>query len=232
MNFELEIMNFESKNALLDVYCKEIARYKKLSQEEECAIIERMSKDDMAARKILIESYLGLVVSMANNPKFRHQAELLDLIQEGNIGLIKAVDCFDPATGNSFVAFAMECIKNRMLLFVQNQPEEMLVLDSKVFEDDEEYVCHGDLVVDEANELGSASYEIVEDKMINEEREEHLYAKMERLPSREREVVQLLYGVGVRDAMSLQEVAMMVGLSKERVGQIRDTALRRLSLLK
>jgi RNA polymerase sigma factor (sigma-70 family) len=68
--------------------------------------------------------------------------------------------------------------------------------------------------------------------MINEEREEHLYAKMERLPSREREVVQLLYGVGVRDAMSLQEVAMMVGLSKERVGQIRDSALRRLSLLK
>ena len=222
-------MNFESENALLNVYCKEIARYKRLSEEEECAVIKRMNKGDMAARKMLIESYLGLVVSMANNPKFRHQAEVLDLIQEGNIGLIKAVDCFDPATGNSFTIFAMQCIKNRMILFLKKRYEELLTLDSKVAENEEEYICGVDLVVDEANVLGDASYEIVEDKMINEEREEHLYAKMERLPSREREIVQLLYGVGVRDAMSLQEVAMMVGLSKERVGQIRDSALRHLA---
>ena len=213
----------------MNVYCKEIARYRMLSEQEERAVIERMSQGDMQARKVLIESYLRLVVSMANNPKFRHQAEVLDLIQEGNIGLIKAVDCFDPATGNSFVAFAMECIKNRIILFLKKRHEELLILDSKVAENDEEYICGVDLVIDEANVLGDASYEIVEDKMINEEREEHLYAKMERLPSREREVVQLLYGVGVRDAMSLQEVAMMVGLSKERVGQIRDSALRHLS---
>ena len=222
-------MDFESENALLDLYCKEIARYKKLSDKEECAIIERMSKDDMAARKMLIESYLGLVVSMANNPKFRHQAEVLDLIQEGNIGLIKAVDCFDPATGNSFVAFAMECIKNRIILFLKKRHEELLILDSKVAENDEEYICGVDLVIDEANELGSASYESAENKMISEERMQCVYAALERLPKRERMVVQLLYGLGVRDAMSLQEVAMMVGLTKERVGQIRDDALRHLA---
>ena len=76
--------------------------------------------------------------------------------------------------------------------------------------------------------LGDASYDIVEDEMINAEREQHLYAQIKRLPRREREVVQLLYGLGIQDAMSLQEVAMMVGLSKERVGQIRDEALRKL----
>ena len=218
-----------NSESLLNLYCQEVARYRMLSEQEERAVIERMSQGDMQARKVLIESYLRLVVSMANNPKFRHQAEVLDLIQEGNIGLIKAVDCFDPATGNSFVAFAMECIKNRIILFLKKRHEELLILDSKVAENDEEYICGVDLVIDEANVLGDASYEIVEDKMINEEREEHLYAKMERLPSREREVVQLLYGVGVRDAMSLQEVAMMVGVSKERVGQIRDSALRHLA---
>ena len=218
-----------NSESLLNLYCQEVARYRMLSEQEERAVIERMSQGDMQARKVLIESYLRLVVSMANNPKFRHQAEVLDLIQEGNIGLIKAVDCFDPATGNSFVAFAMECIKNRIILFLKKRHEELLILDSKVAENDEEYICGVDLVIDEANVLGDASYEIVEDKMINEEREEHLYAKMERLPSREREVVQLLYGVGVRDAMSLQEVAMLIGVSKERVGQIRDSALRHLA---
>lgn len=222
-------MNFESENALLDLYCKEIARYKKLSDKEECAVIERMSQGDMQARKMLIESYLGLVVSMANNPKFRHQAEVLDLIQEGNIGLIKAVDCFDPATGNSFVAFAMECIKNRIILFLKKRHEELLILDSKVAENDEEYICGVDLVIDEANVLGDASYESAENKMISEERMQGVYAALERLPKRERMVVQLLYGLGVRDAMSLQEVAMMVGLTKERVGQIRDNALSHLA---
>ena len=108
-------MNFELENSILDLYCHEVARYKKLSNKEECEIIERMSQGDMVAREMLIQSYLRLVVSMAKNPKYRHQAEVLDLIQEGNIGLIKAVDCFDPATGNSFVAFAMECIKNRII---------------------------------------------------------------------------------------------------------------------
>ena len=232
MNFELEIMNIEAEKSPLDWYCQEVARYRMLSEQEERAVIERMSQGDMQARKVLIESYLRLVVSMAKNSKFRHKAEVLDLIQEGNIGLIKAADCFDASLGYSFAGFATECIKNRILLFVQNKSEELLMLDSKVFEDDEEYICHGDLVVDEANELGSASYESAENMMISEEIKQGVYAALKQLPRRERMVVQLLYGLGVRDVMSLQEVAMLIGVSKERVGQIRDGALKQLERLK
>ena len=225
-------MNFELENSLLELYCKEVARYKKLSKKEECAIIERMSQGDMVARQTLIQSYLRLVVSMAKHPKYRHQAEVLDLIQEGNIGLIKAADCFDAGMGNSFAIFATECIKNRMLLFVSKKYDVLLNLDSKVYEDAEEYICHADLVVDEANILGDASFGMIEDVMIDEERKQRAYAAIEKLPKREREVVQLLYGVGVRDAMNLQEVAMLLGVSKERVGQMRDSALRRLESVK
>ena len=221
-----------NSESLLNWYCQEVARYRMLSEQEERAVIERMSQGDMQARKVLIESYLRLVVSMAKNSKFRHQAEVLDLIQEGNIGLIKAADCFDASLGYSFAGFATECIKNRILLFVQNKSEELLMLDSKVFEDDEEYVCHGDLVVDEANVLGSASYESAENMMISEEIKQGVYAALKQLPRRERMVVQLLYGLGVRDVMSLQEVAMLIGVSKERVGQIRDGALKQLERLK
>ena len=77
-------MHFELKVSLLNLYCQEVARYKKLSQQEECAVIERMCQSDMAARQILIQSYLRLVVSRAKHPKYRHQAEVLNLIQEGN----------------------------------------------------------------------------------------------------------------------------------------------------
>jgi RNA polymerase sigma factor (sigma-70 family) len=225
-------MNFELENSLLELYCKEVARYKKLSEKEECTIIERMSQGDMVARQMLIESYLRLVVSMAKHPKYRHQAEVLDLIQEGNIGLIKAADCFDAGMGNSFAIFATKCIKNRMLLFVSKKNDDVLSLDSKVYEDAEEYICHADLVMDEANILGDASFGMIEDVMIDEEMKQRAYAAIEKLPKREREVVQLLYGVGVRDAMSLQEVAMLLGVSKERVGQIRDSALRQLESVK
>ena len=221
-------MNFELENSILDLYCHEVARYKKLSDKEECEIIERMSQGDMVAREMLIQSYLRLVVSMAKNPKYRHQAEVLDLIQEGNIGLIKAADCFDASLGYSFAGFATECIRNRMLLFVNKKYEELLVLETPAFEDSEEYVTEADRVVDEANILGDASYRIAEDVMMEEERRQMLYAAIEKLPRRDREVIQLLYGVGVRDAMSLQEVAMLLGVTKERVGQIRDEALRKL----
>lgn len=221
-------MNFELENSILDLYCHEVARYKKLSDKEECEIIERMSQGDMVAREMLIQSYLRLVVSMAKNPKYRHQAEVLDLIQEGNIGLIKAADCFDAFLGYSFAGFATECIRNRMLLFVNKKYEELLVLDTPAFEDSEEYVTEADRVVDEANILGDASYRIAEYVMMEEERRQMLYAAIEKLPRRDREVIQLLYGVGVRDAMSLQEVAMLLGVTKERVGQIRDEALRKL----
>ncbi len=225
-------MNFEAEKSPLDWYSQEVARYKMLTEQEEYAVIERMSQGDMEARKVLIESYLRLVVSMAKNSKFRHKAEVLDLIQEGNIGLIKAVDCFDASLGYSFASFATECIKNRILLFVQNKSEELLMLDSKVFEDDEEYICHADMVVDETNVLGSASYESAENMMISEEIKQGVYAALKQLPRRERMVVQLLYGMGVRDVMSLQEVAMLIGVSKERVGQIRDIALRQLESVK
>ena len=221
-------MNFELENSILDLYCHEVARYKKLSNKEECEIIERMSQGDMVAREMLIQSYLRLVVSMAKNQKYRHQAEVLDLIQEGNIGLIKAADCFDASLGYSFAGFATECIRNRMLLFVNKKYEELLVLETPAFEDSEEYVTEADRVVDEANILGDASYRIAEDVMMEEERRQMLYATIEKLPRRDREVIQLLYGVGVQDAMSLQEVAMLIGVTKERVGQIRDEALRKL----
>ena len=215
-------MNIES------IYYQEIRGYKPLSPSEESSLFERMHAGDISARESLIHSHLRLVVTMAKNPKWKHQAELLDLIQEGNIGLIQAVDSFDPRSDSSFAGFACICIRHSMLNFMRKRYDELLVLDTLVFEDSEEYVTEADMVVDEATVLGDASFVSAEEQLLANERRSHLQDALEHLPRREREVLELLYGIGVRQAMSLHEVSMLLDISPARICQIRDDALSKL----
>ena len=212
-------------NPLLNRYCREIRQYKTLSPEEECDVIERMCKGDMQAREKLIESYLRLVVSIAQHPKFSRQEDIMDLIQEGNIGLILAVDSYLPDSDISFAGYAAICIRNRLIHFVKKN-REVLVLDIPVYEDSDEYITCADKLVDEATCFSDASYRNVEDEWMQGERRSGLFMALESLHWREREVLQLLYGLDVRKAMSVQEVAMLLGISTKRVGQIRQKALQ------
>jgi RNA polymerase sigma factor (sigma-70 family) len=210
------------------MYYNEIRGYKPLSPTEEQSLFERMHAGDISARESLIHSYLRLVVTMAKNPKWKHQAELLDLIQEGNIGLMQAVDCFDPRSDSSFAGFACVCIRHSMLNFMRKRYDELLVLDTPAFEDSEEYVTEADMVVDEATVLGDVSFVNAEEQLLADERRIHLLDALEHLPRREREVLELLYGIGVRQAMRLHEVSMLLGVSTESVRHLRDEALRKL----
>lgn len=218
----------QNTTSLLHTYSREIAHYTTLSPEEESIILERLCAGDHSARERLIHSYLRLVVSIARHPKLTRLAEVMDLIQEGNIGLIQAVDSYNLNAGCRFDTFAMVCIRNRILSFIQQTGKVLLVLDKPVFEDADEYITHADRVVDEATVLGDASFLNVEEMMLREEWRTALLAAMDRLHWKEREVLQLLYGVGVRRAMTVQEVSLMLGVSKVRVGQIRIHALRQL----
>jgi RNA polymerase sigma factor (sigma-70 family) len=100
------------------------------------------------------------------------------------------------------------------------------MLDTPIFEDSDEYITRADTITDEATFLSDASYRIVDEEWMSDERRRCLLMALELLPSREREVLQLLYGLGVRPAMNMQEVAMLLGVSTKRVGQIRKKALQ------
>lgn len=212
-------------HSLLTMYCREISQYKTLSSAEECQIIQQICKGDMQAREKLIESYLRLVVSIARHPKFCQQEDIMDLIQEGNIGLIQAVDSYIPESNRGFASYAAICIKNRLINYVQKS-RALLILDTPMFEDSDEYITRADTITDEATFLSDASYRIVDEEWMSDERRRCLLMALELLPSREREVLQLLYGLGVRPAMNMQEVAMLLGISTKRVGQIRKNALQ------
>lgn len=106
-------------NENLSTYLKEISRQALLSYEEEIELAKRIKKGDQEARKKLIISNLRLVVSVAN--KYLHYGlPLLDLIEEGNLGLIKAVDKYEYTKGYKFSTYATWWIRQSISRFLAN----------------------------------------------------------------------------------------------------------------
>ncbi len=103
----------------ISAYLREISRQPLLSHEEEVDLAMRMERGDQEARKKLITSNLRLVVSVAN--KYLHYGlPLLDLVEEGNLGLIKAVDRFDYRKGYKFSTYATWWIRQSVSRFLAN----------------------------------------------------------------------------------------------------------------
>ncbi len=111
--------NFRQYKDSMSAYLKEISRQPLLRYEEEIDLAKRMKKGDQEARKKLIISNLRLVVSVAN--KYLHYGlPLLDLVEEGNLGLIKAVDKFDHTKGYKFSTYATWWIRQAISRFLAN----------------------------------------------------------------------------------------------------------------
>ncbi len=110
------VRHFDSS---INTYLKEISRQPLLTFEEEVALAKRMEKGDQEARKLLIISNLRLVVSVAN--KYLHYGlPLLDLVEEGNLGLIKAVDKYDHSRGYKFSTYATWWIRQSVSRYLAN----------------------------------------------------------------------------------------------------------------
>ena len=109
-----EYLDSDSDNEVLSIYLREINRIPLLSHEEETELAVKAKNGDKAARERLINSNLRFVVSVAK--KFRGQGlPLLDLINEGNIGLITAIDKFEPDKGYHFISYAVWWIRQSIL---------------------------------------------------------------------------------------------------------------------
>lgn len=211
---------------ILQSYLRDISRYPQLSPKEELTLATRARQGDADAREQLIHAHLLMVVNIARQYQ-RPDVEMLDLIQEGNIGLIKAVDKFDPTRGTKFSTYAFYWINKHIQRFLNHEPDDLVSLDMEIT-DSSEYLLLSDTIADRPTLLGSQTIQHIDAVMESEERQRQVRQMLSHLPEREQEVIRLLYGMDLRRSYTVSEVAKMLRISKVRVCQLRDRALKRM----
>ena len=263
------ITNRES--ASLDKYLQEIGREELVTPDEEVELAQRIRKGDQEALEKLTRANLRFVVSVAK--QYQNQGlSLPDLINEGNLGLIKAAEKFDETRGFKFISYAVWWIRQSILQALAEQSRIVRLPLNQVgslnkinkaltrFEQEnerqptnEELSEMIDVPKDKISDtlrVGSrhvsvdAPFVEGEDNslldvlpnddspmadrgLVNESLNTEIERALSTLTDREREIVKSFFGIGCQE-MTLEEIGERFGLTRERVRQIKEKAIRRL----
>ena len=259
----------------LRLYLRSIGRVDLLTADQEVMLAKRIERGDMEAKQQMIEANLRLVVSIAKNYLGRGLT-FLDLIQEGSLGLIRAVEKFDYRRGYKFSTYATWWIRQAVtraiadkartiripvhmveklnkVVHVERQlvqdlgrepsPEEIakdlewttrevkdilrmaqlpVSLEKPIGEDEDSSL--GDFVEDETAE---SPFELASENL----RRQNVRKALEALPEREREVMEMRFGLNGHQARTLEEVGRAFGVTRERIRQIENNTLKKLESL-
>lgn len=211
---------------ILQTYLQDISKYPQLSPQQELTLATRARQGDAEAREQLIHAHLSLVVRVAKI-YMPPCDEIMDLIQEGNIGLIYAVDKFDPTRGTKFSTYAFYWINKHIQRFLNHEPDNLVSLDMEIT-DSHEYLLLSDTIADRPTLLGSQTIQHIDAKIEHEERQRQVRQILSRLPEREQEVLKLLYGLDNYPILSRNEVAQIIGVTPQFISRIRIDSLRQL----
>lgn len=211
---------------MIKLYYRDISKFSPLTEEEEQQLVILVGQGDEQARKILIESHLLLVTKIARQYR-QPNIELLDLIQEGNLALIEAVDRFSPEVGSRFSTFVVWRIHKAIQKFIGIN-NNLLSLETPILDEDGQMRFLSDSIVDEENIMGSPSCETVDFTMEQREIIELLQHRMAKLSTKERKILEMLYGMDGQKPKSIYEVASTLGICRQRLQRIVKKAMRRL----
>ncbi|MDR1581999.1 MAG: RNA polymerase sigma factor RpoD/SigA [Prevotellaceae bacterium] len=263
------ITNRES--ASLDKYLQEIGREELISVEEEVELAQRIKKGDQEALEKLTRANLRFVVSVAK--QYQNQGlSLPDLINEGNLGLIKAAEKFDETRGFKFISYAVWWIRQSILQALAEQSRIVRLPLNQVgslnkinkalakFEQENERTPSSEelsIILDIPQEKVSDTIRVSgrhvsvdapfvdgEDNslldvlvnndspnadrgLLNESLSKEIERALSTLTERERDIVRYFFGIGTQE-MTLEEIGEQFGLTRERVRQIKEKAIRRL----
>ena len=207
-----------------ETYLRDISRYPQpITQEQELTLALRARQGDTEAREQLIHSHLRMVVNIARQYQ-RPGVEMLDLIQEGNIGLITAVDKFDPTQGHRLTTLAFYWINKQIQRFLNNELDDLISLDMEI-NDGTAILLLSDTIEDKGTILGDPTIQNIETQMENQERQQLVHNMLATLSPREQEVLKLLYGIDNYPVLSRNEIAKIIGVREEQVSRIKTRAL-------
>ena len=269
------IANFmESDDELLGLYFSDINKIPMLTYEEEYELAMKAKKGDRAAFDRIINANLRFVVSVAK--KYQGQGlPLSDLIDEGNIGLITALEKFEPEKGYHFISYAVWWIRqsimkaisekarpvrlplNRSNELVQILKAQRTLMHSKETDTPDTADIAEETGLDETlvKDLLQISQEMVnldatikgkddsessmtdfledpnqtpEDEVVESSLSEEITDLLAVLTEKEQEIIRLRYGLTGKKPMSLKEIGVVFGLTKERIRQIEKRSLEKL----
>jgi RNA polymerase primary sigma factor len=263
------ITNRES--ASLDRYLSEIGKKEMITAEEETLLARRIRDGDDEALMILTTANLRFVVSVAK--QYQNQGlSLPDLINEGNIGLIKAARRFDETRGFKFISYAVWWIRQGIMQAIaeqsriirlplnkvgalnkirkaqaileqdlERQPTTSEIADSLSVSESEIsaamaasvwHLSTESLMPGNDTRLGDVLEDVNSEQpdalMMEDSKYTEIQRSLNTLTEREREVLSLFYGIGTKRSHSLEEIAERYALTRERVRQIKEKAIRRL----
>ena len=218
-------VSITDRSLSLDLYFQEFGKKDLLEKDEFDDMIELYRKTKKEAYKTkIVKANLSFVISLAK--MYQHQGlDLDDLIMEGNIGLLVAIDKYDPSLGNTFISFAIHYIrkaitdalneKSRIVRLPSNRVLEGYKItsnstDAKVGNDEDKDKTFGDVLSGDMNANGYDREDFNHKAIL------HLF---NALTDREKKIICMLYGIGCRE-YSMYEVSVKFRLTEERVRQI------------
>jgi len=265
-------MAFEDTDTGFQLYLRQIGEYPLITVEEEVILAARIKKGDQEARHKMVRSNLRLVVKIARDYS-NFGLPLLDLISEGNIGLMKAVERFDPQKGGKLSTYGAWWIKQSIKRALANQSktirlpvhlvdkiaklrrvsnqlteelgrepsdlelaEEVGMAEAKVAAlksaairptsldqpiSDDDSTALGDIIGDDQ---AFDPYEILRDKDLRDE----VGDLLDVLDDRERKIINSRFGLDGQKSKTLEEVGVKFGVTRERIRQLQNIALRKL----
>jgi len=260
------------ETASLDKYFQEIGKVELITVEEEIDLARRIHKGDLNALKQLINANLRFVVSVAKQYHNRGLS-LPDLINEGNLGLIKAASRFDETRGFKFISYAVWWIRQSILQAIAEQKrivrlplnrilninkinktsaelEQMYQRKPTTLEisqaleltpaDVKEAIKNGEWHISMDAPLGQGEegnmYNVLISKdapspdkeLLSDSLKKEIDRALNKLIPREADIVRLYFGLNGKHAHKLEEIAEKFNITRERVRQIREKAIKRL----
>lgn len=215
------ILSFLSANILYFILhiSNSSAFPKPLSPKEEAEVLQRLKDGDKDAREILIERNLRLVSHIVKK-YYSKTNDTDDLISIGSIGLIKAIDTFNPDKGIKLATYASRCIENEILMYFRNTRKtatDVYLNDSIEVDKGGNPLTLGDTISD-----NSDLAEDLETK-IKWEKVSKIIEKME--DEREKEIIILRYGLDNKKPLTQREVATRLNISRSYVSRIEKKVL-------